>query len=211
METPHEHTAHDLREGRPPGSVPKGFIPDVEAEAASRQSVLTAENASLQDRVLRALADAENTRRQAERAVAEARKYAIVEFAREMLGVSDNLQRTLLAAEQLPRSGDNPLLTGVRATERMLASIFERFGLRKIAAQAVPFDPNVHEALMEVDDRSVSGGDVASVLEEGYTIHDRLVRPSRVAVARRWETPLVPGNGPVFEDDTSDECHDRAE
>ncbi len=201
---------HEVRDGGAPASTPTGVV--AEADAAARQSVLTAENASLQDRVLRALADAENTRRQAERSVAEARKYAIVEFAREMLGVSDNLQRTLLAAEQHPASAkDEPLLDGVRATERMLASIFERFGLRKIAAQAAPFDPHLHEAVMEVDDPSAPAGHVAAVLEEGYTIHDRLVRPTRVAVVRREMATLVPGNGPVFESDGSEETHDCAQ
>jgi molecular chaperone GrpE len=190
-------------------SPPKG---SANPEAASQQAALTAENASLQDRLLRALAEVENSRRQAERAVVEARRYAIAEFAREMLSVSDNLQRTLLAAARVPgTAADDPLLEGVRATERMLASSLDRFGLRKIPALSAPFDPHVHEAVMEVDEPSVPGGHIASVLEEGYTIHDRLVRPSRVAVARRWEAPLTPGNGPVFGGDTPDESHDRAE
>lgn len=200
----------DILGGSAPVSHPSGAV--TEAEPASRQSVLMAENASLKDRLLRALAEVENGRRQAERAVEEARKYAITEFAREMVGVSDNLERTLLAAARLPGTvEDDPLLKGVRATERMLASSLDRFGLRKIPALSAPFDPHVHEAVMEVDDRSVSGGHIASVLEEGYTIHDRLVRPSRVAVAKRWDTPLAPGNGPMFGGDTPDESHDRAE
>jgi molecular chaperone GrpE len=200
----------DILDGGAPASSPSGAV--AEAGSASPQSILTAENASLKDRLLRALAEVENGRGRAERAVEEARKYAITEFAREMVGVSDNLQRTLLAAARLPGTAeDAPLLEGVRATERMLASSLDRFGLRKIPALSAPFDPHVHEAVMEVDEPSVPGGHIASVLEEGYTIHDRLVRPSRVAVARRWETPLTPGNGPVFGGDTPDESHDRAE
>jgi molecular chaperone GrpE len=205
-----QHSAPDILAGSATASNPSGAV--AEAESASRQSVLTAENASLKDRLLRALAEVENGRGRAERAVEEARKYAITEFAREMVGVSDNLQRTLLAAARLPGTAeDDPLLEGVRRTERMLASSLDRFGLRKIPALSAPFDPHVHEAVMEVDEPSVPGGHIASVLEEGYTIHDRLVRPSRVAVARRWETPLTPGNGPVFGGDTPDESHDRAE
>lgn len=209
MDDPQPSTS-DIPDGSSPAFNPSGAL--IDAETDSRQSVLTAENASLKDRLLRALAEVENGRRQAERAVAEARKYAITEFARDMVGVSDNLQRTLQAADRRPGTAeDNPLLEGVRATERMLASSLDRFGLRKIPALSASFDPHVHEAVMEVDDPSVTGGHVASVLEEGYTIHDRLVRPARVAVAKRWETPLVPGNGPTFESDTLDESHDRAE
>jgi molecular chaperone GrpE len=160
-----------------------------DGEASVATSALAVENAALRDQLLRALADVENTRRQAERSKADSRKYSIAEFAREMLGVSDTLQRAIGAAESQDRPADAPLLEGVRATERMLAGVFERFGLRKIAPLGEPFDPNSHEAMMEVDDASRAPGTVATVLEDGYAIHDRLLRPARVAVVRRRPGP----------------------
>ncbi|WP_291698838.1 nucleotide exchange factor GrpE [Bradyrhizobium sp.] len=149
---------------------------------------LEAENASLRDRLLRALADAENTRRRAERSAADARQFAISHFASELLTSIDNLRRALLSAESLPEQGpaDTALLDGVRATERLLTSTLERFGVRHSeAAAGTPFDPSRHEAVTEVEDDAVEPGTVVRVLEEGYTIHDRLLRPARVIVARK--------------------------
>jgi molecular chaperone GrpE len=145
------------------------------------------ENKSLQDRLLRALADAENTRRQADRTIAEARQYAVSDLARELLTVVDNLQRTVEAAErQSPTSVENAaLLEGVRATLRAFLQTLERFGIRPIDAQGKPFDPNVHEAVMEVDDPSKPPGTVTQVVEQGYTVRDRLLRPARVVVSRK--------------------------
>ena len=153
-------------------------------EECADAKALAAENASLRDRILRALADAENTRRRAERTVQDMSKYAIADFARELLAVADNLQRTIAAAE-LEMAEDAALLEGVRATERTLMHALERFGVRKIEALGAPFDPALHEAVMEVDDGSYPPGSVARVLEDGYMIHDRLLRAARVAVAKR--------------------------
>lgn len=145
-------------------------------------TVLRAENASLQDRVLRALADAENTRRRAEGSVAEAGQYAIAAFARELLAVMDNLQRAVAAASDRP--SDASLLEGVQATQEMLGDVFGRFGVKKIDALGARFDPTLHEAIMEMEDGSHSPGSVGGIVEDGYTIHDRLLRPARVAVAK---------------------------
>jgi molecular chaperone GrpE len=148
-------------------------------------AALAAENASLQDRLLRALADAENTRRQCDRATAEARDYAISSFARELLTVEDNLHRAIEAAKSHGADGkvDKALIEGVEATERLLGQIFERFGIRKIDAAGAPFDPQLHEAMTEVDDPFHPPGSVVQVLEDGYTIRNRLLRPARVIVA----------------------------
>jgi len=159
-------------------------------EAVTTEAVdvatLVAENASLRDRLLRALADADNTRRRAERAAEEARKYAIADFARELLAVADNLQRTIAAASRSPETvEDQALIEGVRATERLLEHTFSRFGIQKIDALGKPFDQTLHEAMMEVDDPSQPPGTVVRVVEDGYTIHDRLLRPARVLVAKR--------------------------
>jgi molecular chaperone GrpE len=160
-------------------------------EAVTTEAVdvatLVAENASLRDRLLRALADADNTRRRAERAAEEARKYAIADFARELLAVADNFQRTIAAASRhSPETvEDQALIEGVRATERLLEHTFSSFGIQKIDALGKPFDPTLHEAVMEVDDPSQPPGTVVRVVEDGYTIHDRLLRPARVLVAKR--------------------------
>jgi molecular chaperone GrpE len=180
------------------GSPPEHFIcpppedPEVKGQAGAPEptsldrSALLAQNAELEDRALRAFAEAENARRQADRAVSDARKYAVSEFAREMLTVWDNLQRTIAASEREDQGGaDDALIEGVRATERMLTSALERFGLVKIAALYAPFDPNLHEAVMEVDDPSRPSGTITTVLEDGFKLHDRLIRAARVAVVKR--------------------------
>jgi molecular chaperone GrpE len=163
----------------------------IEDETIATEAVdvgtLVAENAALRDRLLRALADAENTRRRAERGAEEVRKYAIADFARELLIVVDNLHRTIVAAEsQGPVTPESAaLIEGVRATLRVLMRTLERFGVRRIEALGVRFDPNVHEAIMEVDDPSQPPGTVTRVVEDGYTINERLLRPARVIVSRR--------------------------
>jgi molecular chaperone GrpE len=167
--------------------MPHSVVDEAVATEAVDAATLVAENASLRDRLLRALADAENTRRRAERMAEESRQYAISDFARELLTVADNLQRTITAAE---RHGpetveDAALIEGVRATDRILQHTFERFGIRKTDALGRRFDPTLHEAVMEVDDNSWPPGTVVRVVEDGYTIHDRLLRPARVFVARR--------------------------
>jgi molecular chaperone GrpE len=170
----------------------------IEDEAVAVEAVdpatLLAENESLRDRLRRALADAENTRRRAERSLDDMRQYSIANFAREMLGVADNLRRAIDAAERNPVKSveDAAMLEGVRSTERMLMHALERFGVRKIEALGTPFDPALHEAVMEVDDPEREAGTVAEVLEDGYTIHDRLLRPARVVVVKRRAAAPLP-------------------
>jgi molecular chaperone GrpE len=148
---------------------------------------LQEENKSLHDRLLRALAEAENVRRQADRTITETREYSISEFARELLTVVDNLERTVEAAEKQPSAnmGNAALLEGVQATLRVFLQMLQRFGVRRIEAEGRPFDPNFHEAVMEVEDSSRPPGTVTQVMEQGYTIRDRLLRPARVVVSRK--------------------------
>ena len=162
-----------------------------ETDDGAESATLAAENASLRDRLLRSLADAENTRRRVERAAADARRFAISDFAAELLAVVDNLQRAIASAEDRPEQtpGEAALLDGVRATQRLLLATLDRFGVRKINALGAPFDPALHEAMIEVEDESRPPRSVASVLEDGYTIHDRLLRAARVAVARPRSRP----------------------
>ena len=149
-------------------------------------AVLQAENASLQDRLLRALADSENVRRRANRTAQDARDYAVADLSRELLTVIDNLRRAVAAAEDpaIDSAGSVPLLEGIKAIERSLMTTLERFGVRRIEARGAPFDPSRHEAIMEVDDPDRVPGSIVDVMEEGYTIHDRLLRPAKVSVTR---------------------------
>jgi molecular chaperone GrpE len=159
---------------------------EIVATEAVDVGTLIAENASLRDRLLRALAEADNTRRQADRARDDERKFAIADFARGLLVAVDNLQRTIDAAEQTRSTEANAaLLEGVRATLRLLMQNLERFGVRRIDALGQRFDPNLHEAVMEVKDPSRPPGTVTQVVEDGYMIHDRLLRPARVVVSRQ--------------------------
>lgn len=177
-------------ESSPPASA--GHSPPSDAPAASAApgsgtdatEALQAENAALQDRALRALADAENTRRRAERSLQDERQFAVTGLARELLPILDNLRRAIVASEQAPSQGAS-LIDGVRATERLLMGVLQRVGVQRVDALGAPFDPSRHEAMMEVDDPSNAPGTVADVLEEGYVIHDRLLRPARVTVTRR--------------------------
>jgi molecular chaperone GrpE len=169
------------------------------AREATDVATLMAENASLRDRLLRALADAENVWRRTDRAATEARKFAIADFARELLVVIDNLQRAIEAIEGQATTENAALLEGIRATQRIFVQTLKRFGVHEIEALGKRFDPNLHEAITEVDDPSQPPGIVVRVMEPGYMIHDRLLRPARVFVARR-PIPLVPESDDVVED-----------
>ena len=179
--------------------MPHHIEDEVVAKEATDVATLVAENASLRDRLLRALADAENVRRQADRAIAEARKFAIADFARELLVVVDNLQRTIDAIESKAASQNAALLEGIGATQRIFTQTLNRFGVHEIEALGRRFDPNLHEAITEVDDPSQPPGTVVRVVERGYTIHDRLLRPARVFVAKRHTSP-APESDDVIED-----------
>jgi molecular chaperone GrpE len=142
------------------------------------------EIAALRDRLMRALAETENVRRQGERRAQEVQQYAITDFARELLQVADNLSRALDAAEGDAGKADG-LIAGVAATDRVLSQILGRFGVTEVSALNQPFDPARHEAVMETDQTDQPPGTVVQVLENGYTLRDRLLRPARVVVARK--------------------------
>ncbi len=160
-----------------------GF-PDGEA---ADLSALRAKNASLQDRLMRALGETENVRRRGERNVEDAKKFAVQGLAGALLPVADNLGRAVSAA--MGAQGTGPaaqaaLLEGVGATERMLTGALERFGIRRMPALGTPFDPKAHEAMREIVDATHPPGTVVDVMEDGFTLHDRLLRPARVSVAK---------------------------
>jgi molecular chaperone GrpE len=181
-------------------------VPHSEGERIATEPVdsasLLADNQSLRDRLMRALAEGENARRRAERSLEETRQYSIAQFAREMLSVVDNLRRALDTAEQnSERSGqDAAMLEGVRSTERILMQALEQFGIRKFEAMAEPFDPARHEAVMEIDDLKREQGTIGRVVEDGYMIRDRLLRPARVAVVKwRTEAPDREAQQPIHQ------------
>lgn len=146
------------------------------------------EAASLKDKLLRTLADMENLRRRTEREVADARVYGISSFARDILGVADNFRRALDAVGPDLRtasdSGIKALLEGVELTERELLKSLEKNGIRKIEPLGEKFDPNIHQAMYEVPDASVPAGSVVQVVQPGYLIGERVLRPAMVGVSK---------------------------
>jgi molecular chaperone GrpE len=156
-------------------------------DASQEIEALKLEVAALKDQALRYLADAENTKRRAERESNDARAYAIQKFARDLLGVADNLSR---ATAHSPRESQDAAVTnfiiGVEMTEKELLAAFERNGLKKIdPGKGEKFDPHLHQAVMEQPSDEVSAGGVVQVLQAGYELMGRLVRPAMVAVAAK--------------------------
>ena len=158
---------------------------DPSAPGEGKDNDPTSEIASLRERLMRALAEIENTRRLGERRAEDAGQYAITNFARELLQVVDNLRRATASAETDAQSRNSEaLLEGVAATDRILTQILNRFGVEEIKALNERFDPRKHEAVMEVDTSERPPGSITEVLENGYMLHDRLLRPARVVVAK---------------------------
>jgi molecular chaperone GrpE len=164
--------------------------PSIEAsfDALERQAeLLQAEKADLQDKLLRALAENQNVRRRAQQDVERERKFGNERFAKDILSVADNLGRALSAlpadAGELDLATRN-IMTGVQATERELLAVFERNGITRIEALGKPFNPEFHQAVMEVEDPSQPVGTVVQELAPGYMIAGRLLRASMVAVSK---------------------------
>jgi molecular chaperone GrpE len=149
---------------------------------------LTAENTELKDRVLRALADLENVRRRSEREAADARTYAVTGFARDLLNVADNLQRALenvpAEARAQAEGAVKALMEGVELTARELHATFGRFNVKKLEPHGEKFDPNFHQAMFEVPDESTPAGTVTQVVQSGWKIGDRVLRPALVGVSK---------------------------
>ncbi|GJE43152.1 nucleotide exchange factor GrpE [Methylobacterium soli] len=164
--------------------------PGAEALAA-----LTAERDELKDRVLRTLAEMENLRRRTEREVADARTYAVTNFARDMLNVADNVRRAVESVPAETRSGADGafkgLLDGIELTERDLTKTLERHGVKLIEPQGQRFDPNRHQAMFEVPNAEVPTGTVVQVVQSGYVIGDRVLRPALVGVAKGGPKPAA--------------------
>ncbi len=150
--------------------------------------VLMDEIADLKDQRLRMAAEMENLRRRTAREIKDAKSYAISGFARDMLQVSDNLQRALSSVPEQPEgaadTGLRTLYEGVELTERAMLSTLERHGVRKLEPMGQKFDPNFHQAMYEVPNPEVPNNTVVDVVQPGYVIGDRMLRPAMVGVAK---------------------------
>jgi molecular chaperone GrpE len=170
------------------------LLPDLETEVSEEQRILDAmekliaENAELKDRSLRLAAEMENLRMRTARDVRDAKAYSVSGFARDVLGVADNLRRALDALTPESRDGHDKALTnlieGVELTERSLIAGLERHGVRKLEPKGQKFDPNFHQAMFEVPNPDVPNNTVVEVVQAGYQIGDRVLRPAMVGVAK---------------------------
>ncbi len=162
--------------------------PDAAAAAPKASTSLDRELADYKDRLLRTLADMENMRKRTEREVTDARIYGISAFARDILGVADNMHRAMQALDdELRAKADDSmkaLLDGVELTERELMNVLEKHGVKRIEPLNQKFDPNRHQAMFEVEDASVPSGTVVQVMQAGYLIGERVLRPALVAVSK---------------------------
>ena len=161
------------------------------AELADRLNKSETELADAKDKLLRALAETENQRRRAQREREDASKYAAANFAKDMLDVADNLRRAIGSIDPAALQDDRAkaLVEGVAATERALLAALERHGIKRIEPEiGERFDPNFHEAMFEVPNTGKPGGSIVQVVQAGYRMHDRLLRPAMVGVAKASAT-----------------------
>ncbi|HWU26361.1 MAG TPA: nucleotide exchange factor GrpE [Rhizomicrobium sp.] len=178
------------------------YVPESQAngsgDEAGREELaaLRDEVAELKDRYMRALADVENTRRRAEREKTDASQYAVTKFARDVLSVADNLKRALDAYPPDARAGAptqvKAVIEGIEATERHLISTLERHGVKLIDTTDARFDPHLHQAIAEVPAEGKPPGSIVNVVQTGYLIADRLLRPAMVTIARNGGQPSAP-------------------
>ena len=167
-----------------------------EAKIAALVETLARENAEHKDRVLRTLAEMENLRKRTEREVNDMRQYGIASFARDVLAVADNMERALEALDAELRETANPgvkaLLDGVELTERELLKVLDKHGVKKYEPQkGDKFDPSLHQAMYELPDPSQPAGTVAQVVQPGYMIGERVLRPALVGVAKGGPKPAA--------------------
>jgi len=192
IEAEADEAAEDIGESDP-GTEDQADEPN-ELEAAYE------EVADLKDKLLRAMAETENIRRRSEREKADSRKYAVTDFARDMLAVADNLQRALAAVTDDAREG-NPelaqLLEGVELTRKELQVHFGKHGIKEIDPMGEKLDPNLHQAVVQLDDPEAAQGIIIQVMQPGYVIHDRLLRAAMVGVAKG--APASNGEAPEAE------------
>jgi molecular chaperone GrpE len=178
-------------ENEPQETPQEAPAPDELEQLHALVQALNAENTELKDQRLRALAELENTRRRAEREKQDASQFAVTRFARDMLTVADNFSRALAACPQELRDAADPqvkgVIDGVEVTERQLLTTLEQHGVKMIDTADAKFDPNLHQAVAEVPGEGKPAGSIVHVIQTGYTINGRLLRPAMVTVARKEE------------------------
>ena len=169
------------------------------AAEPSPLELITAERDDLKDKYLRLAAEMDNLRRRTARDVKDARAYSVSNFARDMLAVSDDLRRALDAipaeAREAGEAGLKALIEGVEMTERSMLSALERHGVKRLSPQGQKFDPNFHQAMFEVPNPEVPNNTVVEVVQDGYVIGDRVLRPAMVGVAKGG--PKQPAEAPA--------------
>lgn len=176
---------------------------------AGGQAQLAAENADLKDKMLRLVAEMENLRRRTERDKADTAKYAVSNFARDVLTVADNIQRAIDHVPEEAAEKDPALksfLDGVQVTERELLNVLERHGIARLDPKGERFDPNRHQAMFEVEDASVAEGTIVQVVQAGYVIAERVLRPAMVGVSKGGPKPAKaeqPAEAPQAANDDS--------
>ncbi|WP_291641302.1 nucleotide exchange factor GrpE [Bosea sp. (in: a-proteobacteria)] len=168
---------------------------ETEGQAPDALAAALAERDDLKDKLLRTLAEMENLRRRTEREIADAKAYAVTSFARDMLGSADNLRRAIesvpTTAEAAADTALKAVVEGVELTERELLKTLERHGVRRIEPQGEKFDPNLHQAMFEAPDESIAKGLVSKVVQTGYKIGERVLRPALVGVSAGGAKPAV--------------------
>ena len=185
-------TAEPAADSAPDDAAENGMTHENSKETAAtgesaRIAELEQKLADANDKMLRAVAEADNTRKRLEKERQDTAKFAIASFARDLLGVADNLRRALVAITPEQRENNAELKNiaiGVEATERALLALFEKNGIRRIDPLGQVFDPNLHEVLFENEIPGKPAGTVVQVVEVGYTLHDRLLRPAKVGVVK---------------------------
>lgn len=187
-ETSSEAGETQMPEAETPDTQTPDTEKDAQAEEAEAAPSLEDRLADTNDQLLRALAELENTRRRADRDRAEALKYGAASFARDMLGVADNLQRALNAVAELDQEtlpdAAKSLLEGVAATERDLIASMGRHKVSPVSPMGEKFDPNMHEAMFEAPGTGQPAGTIIEVIETGYMMDERLLRPAKVGIAK---------------------------
>jgi molecular chaperone GrpE len=172
----------------PQGMPDPAEMPESQNEVPDPVAELAKEAAELKDRLLRTLAEMENLRRRTEREVADARVYGVTNFARDIVGVADGMERAMKALDDGLRdkadAGVKALLDGVELTERELLKVLEKHGVTKLEPKGQKFDPNMHQAMFEMPDASVPAGMVVQVVQPGYKIGERVLRPAMVGVSK---------------------------
>lgn len=169
--------------------VAEGGAPQPDPELLKRIEDLEADLATARQDVLYAQAETQNVRRRMEKDAQDARAYAATGFARDILSVSDNLERALAAIPEALRTDDKfkGLVAGLEATGRELAAVFERHGITRIAALGETLDPNRHQAMVEIPHAEATPGTIVQEMQAGFMIRDRLLRPALVGVAKAAE------------------------